>query len=181
MANHDLFRRHEATIRIAIAGTCARWRVHGADAEDLRSDLILCLLRDDDRVLRRFEGRSKLETYLFQVTIRVAYRWIRQRARRRRFEVPAGDTYATLCDVNRPEANGLQLRVLPQDAHRMIRGVLSTLRADEQFIIQCRAQGMTVSQIARTLGCSAKAAEYRLHRILSRLRTTLTSTTPATK
>ncbi len=173
VAIDDLVGRQEAAIQLAARRTCARWHVHGADADDLRSEILLCLLQNHGRVLRRFEGRSALGTYLFQVANRVAYRWIRQRARRRHFEVLAGDTYA--CDRDLGE---VETETRSSDSQQELREALSSLPDNERFMLKCRARGMTVRQIAETLGCSVKAAEHRLSRTVIHLRAALARPAP---
>jgi RNA polymerase sigma factor for flagellar operon FliA len=51
-------------IERVIAATCARYRLSAADADDFSSHVKLRLVEDDYSILRRFEGRSSLGTYL---------------------------------------------------------------------------------------------------------------------
>src|SRR5256885_10549223 len=43
---------------------CRRHRLHGAEADDFRSDVRLHFIERDYEVLRKFEGRSSLATYV---------------------------------------------------------------------------------------------------------------------
>ena len=77
-----LFDENLAAIERAIASVCAEVRLSGADAEDFASSSRLALLADDCAILRKFEGRSSLTTYLTVVvrrlffdTRRAAGRW----------------------------------------------------------------------------------------------------------
>lgn len=47
-----------------IDGVCRRARLRGADAEDFASSARLALIEDDYSVLRKYEGRASLATYL---------------------------------------------------------------------------------------------------------------------
>jgi hypothetical protein len=58
MTLHELVSEWQTDVERAIRRTSAKWRVRDAGAEDLATELWLCLLRHDGRVLRRFEGRS---------------------------------------------------------------------------------------------------------------------------
>ena len=58
--------QHEVIER-AIAAVCRRQGLSGADAEDFASVVRLRLVEDDYAVLRRFQGRSTLRTYLIAV------------------------------------------------------------------------------------------------------------------
>ncbi|HEX5475880.1 MAG TPA: sigma-70 family RNA polymerase sigma factor [Vicinamibacterales bacterium] len=67
----DLFVSELPTIEQVIAWVCSRYRLAPADAEEFGADVKLRLIQDDYRVLRRFEGRSSLRTYLCVVVQRL--------------------------------------------------------------------------------------------------------------
>lgn len=58
------------TAAAAVRVTARRRRLTPADMEDLRSEVWLKVLRDDRAVLRKFSGRSSLQTYLVSVADR---------------------------------------------------------------------------------------------------------------
>lgn len=62
-------------IELALGAVCRRHRLYGADAEDFASVARLHLIEDDYLVLRRFEGRSSLRTYLTIVITRCFQDW----------------------------------------------------------------------------------------------------------
>lgn len=65
MDNPDaVFRANLALIDRVIGRVCARARMYGPDAEDFASTVRLALMEDDYAVLRRYEGRSSLATFL---------------------------------------------------------------------------------------------------------------------
>lgn len=68
-----LFEANLAAIDRAIARVCREARLEGANAEDFASSVRLALLADDCAILRKFEGRSSMPTYLTIVVRRLFY------------------------------------------------------------------------------------------------------------
>jgi RNA polymerase sigma factor (sigma-70 family) len=64
MSSRSLFEDNLEAIERAIARVCREARLERADAEDFASSARLALLADDCAILRKFEGRSSLPTYL---------------------------------------------------------------------------------------------------------------------
>ena len=71
----DLYLANADVIERAIASVCRRNHVFGVDAEDFASTARVHLIEDDHAVLRRFEGRSSLPTYLVVVVSRQFQDW----------------------------------------------------------------------------------------------------------
>lgn len=67
----SLFERHLHEIRRVIAFVSRRHHLSSAEAEDFASEAMLRLLDDDCSVLRRFEGRSSMPTFLTVVINRL--------------------------------------------------------------------------------------------------------------
>lgn len=65
-----LFESNLALIDRVIGGVCRRAGVFGADAEDFSSAVKLALIENDYAILRPFEGRSSLSTFLVVVVQR---------------------------------------------------------------------------------------------------------------
>ena len=63
----ELFTAHLEFIRRAVRHTAARHGLWRQDVEDFEAEVLLKLIEDDYAVLRRFEGRSLLSTYLVAV------------------------------------------------------------------------------------------------------------------
>jgi RNA polymerase sigma factor (sigma-70 family) len=68
-----LFEANLPAIECAIARVCREARLEGANAEDFASSVRLALLADDCAILRKFEGRSSMPTYLTIVVRRLFY------------------------------------------------------------------------------------------------------------
>ena len=66
-----LFIAEQPTIKAAIVQTARRYRLNRTEIDDLTSDVALKLIDGDYAVLRKFQGRSSLRTYLTVVVQRV--------------------------------------------------------------------------------------------------------------
>lgn len=71
MSSRTLFEENLEAIDRAIARVCREARLDAAAAEDFASSARLALLKDDCAILRSFEGRSSLPTYLTIVVRRL--------------------------------------------------------------------------------------------------------------
>ena len=71
MDPRELFDTNLPTINRVIGRVCAKAGLSGADAEDFASEARLALLSDDCAILREWEGRAALGTYLTVVVQRV--------------------------------------------------------------------------------------------------------------
>lgn len=67
----ELFRANLSLIDEVSAGVCRRARLYGADGEDFASSFRLALMNDDFAVLRKYQGRASLKTYLTIVADRL--------------------------------------------------------------------------------------------------------------
>ena len=70
-----LFLAEMGNIENIIAFVARRYRLNPRDAEEFDAEVKLQLVSGDYRLLRRFEGRSKLETYLFTVIHSLFWEW----------------------------------------------------------------------------------------------------------
>jgi len=66
-----LFSENLSLVEQIIGGVCRRARIYGADAEDFASSAKLALVEDDYAILRKYEGRAALSTYLTIVVERL--------------------------------------------------------------------------------------------------------------
>lgn len=67
----QLFAANLSLVDKVVDGVCRRARLYGADAEDFASAVKLALVEDGYAILRKFEGRSSLSTYLTIVVERL--------------------------------------------------------------------------------------------------------------
>jgi RNA polymerase sigma factor for flagellar operon FliA len=75
MTPESLFLAELPRIERVIAATCRRHRLRPEEAEEFASTVRLKLIDDDYAVLRKFEGRSSLPTFLTVVVERVFLDW----------------------------------------------------------------------------------------------------------
>lgn len=80
----SLFLAHRAEIESVIRFVCRRRGLRGEMAEEFAAEVRLRLLEDDSEILRKFQGRSSMQTFLTVVVQRqaldfVAARWGRWR------------------------------------------------------------------------------------------------------
>jgi RNA polymerase sigma factor (sigma-70 family) len=68
----DLFLAHRAQIESVIRFVCRRRHLQGEHAEEFAAEVRLRLLQSNGEVLRKFQGRSSLQTYLTVVIDRLA-------------------------------------------------------------------------------------------------------------
>jgi len=71
MDPQELFQANLALIDRVVGRVCTKARLFGADAEDFASEMRLALLADDCAILRRWEGRSSLATYVTVIAQRL--------------------------------------------------------------------------------------------------------------
>ena len=74
-----VFEAHRAWIQKVAEITCRRNSVWGDDAEDFAALAAMKVVEDDFAVLRQFQGRSSLRTYLATVVVRRFCEWTRER------------------------------------------------------------------------------------------------------
>lgn len=75
MSDDDLYSRHADTIDSVIKAVCRRHGLTRDRADDLASRIHLKLIEHDYAVLRQFQGRSSIRTYLVTVVERVLLDW----------------------------------------------------------------------------------------------------------
>ena len=163
---------HRPAIQVAIRQTCAKWHASGSEGDDLSQHLWCVVLDHDARVLRRFEQRSTMSSYLFPVLMRAAGKWFEKRTLVNRREAPAGDTYALFGPLL---ASDQTTDASPTADHRgRLRRHLMRLRRFDRLLLRLRYEcGESIRDIASLLDMSPKAVERRIARVIARLRRAL--------
>ena len=75
MNAHEVFVAHQDFIERALKVVCARQRLPAPDAEDFCSTFRLRLMEGDYAILRKFQGRSSVQTYLVSVVMHSFQDW----------------------------------------------------------------------------------------------------------
>ena len=105
--------------------------------------------------LSSFEGRSKLDTWLFSICRRVA--WNHRRTRLRRPEVPVDPSALDTCPDRRWDP------VEAQDSRACVAALLSRLPQRQlQVFVLSELEEMRAPEIAELLGISGSVVKYRL-------------------
>jgi len=139
------------------------------DAEDALQDGLLSAFRN----LRRFEGRSRLSTWLTRIVLNSALMQLRRRHPK---------TLASIDERLHPDDEPLADRLLspgpnPEEIYRQreqvqfFERVLGTLPASYQHAFRlCHVQGLKIKEAAEITGTPARTLKSRLWRARGRLR-----------
>lgn len=128
----QLFAASLSLIDKVIDGVCRRARLYGADAEDFASAVKLALVEDDYAVLRKFEGRASLSTYLTIVVERLL-RDARTHDRGR---------WHPSAEATRMGAAGVLLETLVRRDRRTLDEALPLVQSIEPTLVQADLEAM---------------------------------------
>jgi RNA polymerase sigma-70 factor (ECF subfamily) len=146
------------------------WRMLGSreEAEDLAQEAFLRLHRS----LADFRGESRVSTWLYRTTTRLAIDHLRrERLKRKLFffrrDNEAPDPVDIAGDTRPDPARELQSR----EAMRMLRKSLGRLSPRQQVIFTLRHyEGLPLKEIAEHLGLETGTVKAHLHRAVTQLR-----------
>ena len=135
-----------------------------AAAEDFTADIFAMLIADDCAQLRRFEGRSKLSTWLDVVTRRVTIRAISRVQSRQRNVVPDAnlDTIAG--------ASGDDDAISKVDPATVRAAMSQLVEADQMVLHLFYFERQSYAEIAERMGLSINTIGPKLKRAQQRLR-----------
>ena len=147
------------------------------EAEDVLQETFLSAFRAIDR----FEGRSKLSTWLYRITYNASLMHLRKRERMTTFSLdrPFGDGETAeessarhLVDWSTVPDDQLLTAEARQEMEQAIAGLPESLRAT--FVLR-DIQGLSGAETAEVLGITVQAVKNRLHRARLKLRSRLSS------
>ena len=146
------------------------WRLVGnrVDAEDLAQEAFLRLYRS----LPNFRGESRISTWLYRTTTRLAIDHLRrERIKRKLFffrrDNDAPDPVELACDPGNNPDRDFQ----SQQAMQTLRRSLSKLSSRQQVIFTLRHyEGLALKEIAAHLGLQTGTVKAHLHRAVTQLR-----------
>jgi RNA polymerase sigma-70 factor (ECF subfamily) len=146
------------------------WRLVGnhEDAEDIAQEAFLRLHRS----LAEFRGESRISTWLYRTTTRLAIDHLRrERIKRKVFffrqDNDSPDPVVSASDPLRNPAREFQ----SQEAMRSLRKSLQKLSARQQVIFTLRHyEGLALKEIAEHLGIATGTVKAHLHRAITQLR-----------
>ncbi len=146
-----------------VLATCFRFMGDWDDAEDQAQEVFIKVYGG----LRRFEGRARFSTWLFQIAVNVCRTALRKRSRRPKL------AEAPLLDLGRllPSSESAEEVIVARAEADMVNQALQTLREDEREVLTLReAAGLTYQEIAETLDIGLSAAKMRVMRARLALR-----------
>lgn len=121
----------------------------GADLDDATQDAAIAVAE----ALVRFEGRAKLETFVYQITIRVAYRYLAAKRRR-----PTLGLVAPPADEVDPESRAIDRELL-----RRLYDCLARLPEKRRVaFVLCAVEGIDIESAAEIERTTAGAIRSRL-------------------
>ena len=147
------------------------------EAEDVLQETFLSAFRAIDR----FEGRSKLSTWLYRITYNASLMHLRKRERMTTFSLdrPFGDEETAeessarhLVDWSTVPDDQLLTAEARQEMDRAVAELPESLRAT--FVLR-DIQGLSGAETAEILGITVQAVKNRLHRARLKLRSRLAS------
>ena len=132
--------------------TARRLGVRGAHVDDVVQEVFVVVHRS----AASFEGRSKLRTWLFAITRRVARDHFRS-ARRKPVELVGSE------DPSDVTAKDPEAQVQALQGHRLLHALLDTLDADKREVfVMVELEQMSMPEIAETLEINLNTAYARL-------------------
>lgn len=170
-----LVRVHGPRMRAAIA----RLRGAGADADDILQDAFLSAFR----ALGRFEGRSRLSTWLHRIAVNAALMRLRGR-----HDEPTGDIEALLphfsphgafTEAQRAWGQAPEDALQREELRAQVREAIGRLPENYRIPLVLRdIEGLEHAEIAEDLGISVNAAKIRVHRARQALKALLEQALP---
>jgi RNA polymerase sigma-70 factor, ECF subfamily len=141
------------------AADCRALRLTSADREDCIADVFVALLDNDYAVLRRFQGRSSLATYLTVIARRVVTRRLMARSL-----ALGGDAANGVADHSAP----VEQRVESRDE---VQQMLGGLTEPEAAVVRLyHLEGKSYHEISRVVGVPENTIGPMLTRARTRLR-----------
>lgn len=127
-------------------------------AEEVANDTMLAIWRGAER----FEGRSKVSTWIFGIAYRTAIRTLRRKGVERR-EVGA-DAAAEIADESTPTPDAAL-------HHAEVRAALAELPGELRTVVRLTYyEGHSVTEVAELTGVSPGTVKSRMHRARRRLK-----------
>lgn len=149
------------------------WRLVGSkeEAEDLAQEAFLRLHRS----LPEFRGDSRIGTWLYRTTTRLAIDHLRrERLKRKLFFFRQDNDAPDPVDLASDTRNDPGRELLAQEAMKSLRRSLGKLSSRQQVIFTLRHyEGLSMKEIAEHLGLETGTVKAHLHRAVTQLRSDL--------
>jgi RNA polymerase sigma-70 factor (ECF subfamily) len=174
-AFESLVRRHGPRMRAAIE----RLRGCSADVDDTLQEAFVSVFR----AIGRFEGRSKLSTWLHRVAVNAALMRLRARRNDPVAEVdellPGFSPYGAFRDPPGGWVEAPEDSLARDELRAAVRAAIARLPDNHRIPLVLRdIEELEHAEIAETLGCTVNAAKIRVHRARQALKTLLETSCP---
>lgn len=131
-----------------------------ADREDLAAEVMMTMVQNDFAVLRRFQGKSSLATYLTVISRRIVVRQLLENRSAMPLSAVAEDSLATDSEVEQ--------RITNQEE---VQRLLQRLDGPEENVMRMyHLEGKTYQEISRSTGMPTNSVGPMLTRLRMRLR-----------
>lgn len=159
---HDLFlEKTQRVVDACFANLAARSPWLRNDEADLKQRFQLMLLEGDYRVLRTFEGRAQLSTWIHVIALRFF--------RRQAGVIKSRPPNAEPIEVEDPAENA-ETRQLRRAEIARVREVLHTLEDSDRLLLQLLyEQELDATAAGKILGLTPSGVRMRKQRLLSKL------------
>ncbi len=135
-----------------------------ADLEDICAEVFSGLVANDYASLRRFEGRSKLSTWLSVIARRVCLKRIHSREL-----ANTHDDWSEQPEAE-PAADSLAKLIAEEDAERVRQCMQQLAESDRMVLELFFVEGQSYQQMAAQLNLSINTIGPKIHRALQRLK-----------
>jgi RNA polymerase sigma-70 factor (ECF subfamily) len=147
-------------------------RLDRADIDDLCAEVFACLVADDFATLRRFEGRSKLATWLSVIARRTTLRRLSQRRDINSFSGNDPDRI----DENTNQNLDALSRMIDEENAERLHTMMTRLGDGDQWILRMfYLDGLSYREISERMDLAVNTIGPKLQRAQKRLKKLLTT------
>ena len=149
-----IVQQHEARL----FGFCCRWLRCEEDAREVCQDAFVRAWQ----ALPEYEHRSKLSTWLYQITLNLCRDRAKSRASRQRESTRSlqDEVPSPICPQPSPDASA-QWR---SDMQKLERGLATLPKKLSEVLLLTAMEGLSHEECAQVLGCSLRGIEGRVYR-----------------
>jgi len=169
----EFVRRYRALIFRCVTKVIGRYDAvcSSTDADEIFSEVMVGILRDDMRKLRLYDPRrgTKLSSWIGMIATNTAYDFLRGTARR-----PMLDRLEGAVDISDDSTVDPLGEVLAKERRSHLNTLLSDYSdKDRAFVALYYAQGLEAEEVAEEMAISVKTVYSKKHKLLARLQNTL--------
>ncbi len=144
-------------------GACRRYRYSPSQDEidELTQQIVFLLIGDNYALLRSFEHRSSLKTWLFPVVTHHVKHYLRERKRWSGLEDAPLSTFVSQLT---PEEE-----IILDERLKRLNGVLSNLNEEERELFKLRCKGLEAGKVAKLMRTTPGAIYQRVRRLKKKI------------